>query len=180
MEITELLRRAHQGDPDSLKAVIPLVYDELKSLASSQLRRERYPRAIETTVLVHEAFLRIAGSRLPECADRSHFFGIAARVMRQVLVDLARARQTKKRDAEMEVPLTQLPEIGMTEDRAFLALDDALTRLSLESPIKGRLIELHFFCGLTAEESSETVSLPVHTVRKELRLAKAWLYNELR
>jgi RNA polymerase sigma factor (TIGR02999 family) len=179
MEITELLRRAHEGDSESLKAVIPLVYEELKTLASSQLRREHFAKPVQTTVLVHEAFIRIAGSRLPECANRSHFFGIAARVMRQVLVDMARARQAEKRNAGLEVPLADLPDLGATQDSAFLALDEALNRLSIECPVKSRLIELHFFGGLTAQESADTLDLPVQTVRKELRLAKAWLSHEL-
>jgi RNA polymerase sigma factor (TIGR02999 family) len=179
MEITELLRRAHEGDSESLKAVIPLVYDELKILASSNLRREHGDRPMQTTVLVHEAFLRLVGSRLPECQNRSHFFGIAARVMRQVLVDLARSRQAEKRGPGLELSLAVLPELAVTKDSTFLALDDALNQLSLEAPLKSQLIELYFFCGLTAEESAATVNLPVHTVRKELRLAKAWLLHEL-
>jgi RNA polymerase sigma factor (TIGR02999 family) len=179
MEITDLVRRAHAGDSDALNAVIPLVYNELKSLASSHIRREHSPVSIQTTVLVHEAFLRLAGSRLPECEDRSHFFGIAARVMRQVLVDMARTRRATKRGPGLECPLADLPEMGAQRDDAFLALDDALNRLAAESPLKGRLVELHFFAGLTAEESAEAVSLPVHKIHRELRLAKAWLRHEL-
>jgi RNA polymerase sigma-70 factor, ECF subfamily len=179
MEITDLLHRAHNGDDGALKAVIPLVYDELKRLASSHLRRERFPGAVHTTVLVHEAFLRLSGSPLPECENRSHFFGIAARVMRQVLVDMARARRATKRGPGLEFPLAELPEMKAPKDDAFLALDDALNRLAEESPVKGRLIDLRFFAGLTAEESAEALSLPVHTVRRELRLAKAWLHREL-
>jgi RNA polymerase sigma-70 factor, ECF subfamily len=179
MEITDLLHRAHDGDSEALKAVIPLVYSELKSLASSHLRRERAPGSIQTTVLVHEAFLRLAGSRLPDCENRSHFFGLAARVMRQVLVDMARTRLAAKRGPGLEYPLAELPDVGATRDDAFLALDDALNRLAAESPLKGQVIELHFFAGLTAEESAEALSVPVHTVRRELRLAKAWLHNQL-
>lgn len=179
MEITDLLRRAHGGDAEALRTVIPLVYDELKRLASSHLRREHSPESLETTVLVHEAFLRLAGSRMPDCENRSHFFGIAARVMRQVLVDIARSRRAAKRGPGLEAPLADLPDLGPQQDDMFLALDEALNRLAIESPLKGQIIELYFFAGLTAEESGETLSLPVHTVRRELRLAKAWLHNEL-
>ena len=179
MEITDLLRRVHDGDSEALQTLIPLIYNELKSLASSHLRRERSPVSIQTTGLVHEAFLRLAGSPLPECENRSHFFGVAARVMRQVLVDMARARHAAKRGPGLEYPLAELPDMEAPRDEAFLALDDALNRLATESPLKGQLIELHFFAGLTAEESSQVLSLPVHTVRRELRLAKAWLHNEL-
>jgi RNA polymerase sigma-70 factor, ECF subfamily len=179
MEITDLLRRAHDGDAEALRTVIPLVYDELKSLASSHLRHEYSPESLETTGLVHEAFLRLAGSRIPDCENRSHFFGIAARVMRQVLVDSARSRHAAKRGQAVEPPLASLPDLGAPPDEMFLALDEALNRLAVESPLKGQLIELYFFAGLTAEESGEALSLPVHTVRRELRLAKAWLHNEL-
>lgn len=179
MEITDLLRRAHDGDSDALQAVIPLVYNELKSLASSHLRREYSPESVQTTVLVHEAFLRLAGSQLPDCENRSHFFGIAARVMRQVLVDMARTRRAAKRGPGLEYPLATLPDIGGPSDEDFLELHDALNRLGAESPLKGQLIELYFFAGLTAEESAEALSLPVQNVRRELRLAKAWLHNEL-
>jgi RNA polymerase sigma-70 factor, ECF subfamily len=179
MEITDLLRRAHDGDSEALETVIPLVYGELKSLASGRLRHERSPGAIQTTVLVHEAFLRLAGSRFPDCENRTHFFGIAARVMRQVLVDLARTRLAAKRGPGLEYSLAELPDMGAPQDGTFLALDDALDRLTAESPLKGQLIELRFFAGLTAEESAQALSLPVHTVRRELRLAKAWLQNEL-
>lgn len=179
MEITDLLRRAHDGDAEALRTVVPLVYDELKRLASSHLRREHSAESLETTVLVHEAFLRLAGSRIPDCENRSHFFGIAARVMRQVLVDSARSRHAAKRGQGVAAPLATLPDLGATSDDEFLALDEALERLAVESPLKGQLIELYFFAGLTAEESGEAVSLPAHTVRRELRLAKAWLRNEL-
>jgi RNA polymerase sigma factor (TIGR02999 family) len=179
MEITDLLRRAHNGDADALETLIPLVYDELKRLASKHLHREYAAESIQTTVLVHEAFLRLAGKPLPECENRVHFFSIAARVMRRVLVDLARARRAAKRGAGIEAPLAELPGLGAQRDDKFLALDEALERLAAQSPLKGRLIELHYFAGLSTEEAAETLSIPVYTVRRELRLARAWLHNEL-
>jgi len=126
---------------------------------------------------VHEAFLRMAGSPLPEFENRSHFYGIAARVMRQVLVDLARARQAAKRGRELEVTLSGL--VARPVGDSFLVLNDALDRLTQDHPLKGRLIELRFFGGLTAEESAAALSMSVHTVRRELRLALAWLRREL-
>ncbi len=184
MDITALLQKAHEGDGEALNAVIPVVYQELKKLASSQLRREHSDpgqsgQALQTTVLVHEAFLRIANARLPACENRSHFYGIAARVMRQVLVDMARARHAEKRGPGLEFAIAELPDLGTPHDSTFLALDEALTRLALESELKGRLIELRFFGGLTAEEIAETTNLPVHVVRKEIRLARAWLAHQL-
>lgn len=180
MEITDLLRRAHDGDSDALEALIPLVYDELKILASKHLQREFSKESIQTTVLVHEAFLRLAGRPLPDCENRVHFFSIAARVMRRVLVDMARARRAEKRDVGVESPLTELGDLGSAEGDQFLALDEALERLSAQDRLKGQLIELHYFAGLTTEEAAETLDMPVYTVRRELRLARAWLQNELR
>ncbi|MFL6466150.1 MAG: ECF-type sigma factor [Bryobacteraceae bacterium] len=119
MEITDLLRRAHNGDSDALKAVTPLIYDEMKNLASRHLRRERNAGALQTTVLVHEAFLRLAGSQLPQCENRSHFYGIAARVMRQVFVDMARVPQAGKRGPGLEYSLADFPDIGAPKDRVF-------------------------------------------------------------
>jgi RNA polymerase sigma factor (TIGR02999 family) len=179
MEITDLLRRAHDGDAGALETLIPLVYDELKTLASKHLHREYSADSIQTTVLVHEAFLRLAGRPLPECESRSHFYSIAARVMRRVLVDLARARRAVKRGSGIESPLADFPGLGAPQDDQFLALDEALERLAVQSPLKGRLIELHYFAGLSTEEAAETLSIPVYTVRRELRLARAWLHNEL-
>lgn len=183
-DITGLLHKAHEGDSDALNEVIPVVYEELKKLASSQLRREssaagRYGQALQTTVLVHEAFLRLSLSKLPDCENRSHFYGIAARIMRQVLVDTARARHAEKRGPGQECSFAELPEVGTPDDSAFLALDQALHKLATESALKAQLLELRFFCGLTAEETAEALSIPVHVVRRELRLARAWLVGQL-
>jgi len=179
MQITELLGRAYGGDAEALNKVVPMVYQELKQLAMGHLRRERTPVAIEATVLVHEAFLRMAGSPLPEFENRSHFYGIAAHVMRQVLVDLARARQAAKRGRELAVTLSGFEDVAAPAGDSFLVLNDALDRLTQDHPLKGRLIELRFFGGLTAEESAAALSMSVHTVRRELRLALAWLRREL-
>lgn len=179
MEITELLVRAHNGDSAALADLVPLVYDNLKALASRQLRREHGPVTVEPTLLLHEAFLRIAGSRLPRFESRSHFYGIAARVMRQVLVDMARSRRSAKRDRQLECPLADSFVSVAPDDQRFLCLNDALERLAKQSPIKGRLIELRFFAGLTAEESADILALSVHLVRREIRLALAWLQQDL-
>jgi RNA polymerase sigma factor (TIGR02999 family) len=179
MEITELLRRAHEGDDHAFEALIPLVYDELKALASKHLNREYSHESIQTTVLVHEAFLRLAGGRLPECENRSHFFSIAARVMRRVLVDMARSRHAVKRGGAGEFAFADFATLETPPDETFLALDEALDRLAAQSPIKGKLIELHYFAGLSTEEAAEALSLTVPAARRELRLARAWLQNEL-
>jgi RNA polymerase sigma factor (TIGR02999 family) len=179
MEITELLHRVRSGDRDALDAVVPLVYDELKKLASAHLRREGQPAPLETTALVHEAFLRLAGSRHPDYEDRSHFYGIASRLMRQVLVDLARARATEKRAGAQEVRLAELPDVGRQPDQSLLAMDEALERLGQTDALKVQLIEMRYFGGMTAEESAEALAMSVHVVRRELRVAQAWLRKEL-
>ncbi len=179
MEITEFLRRAHGGDQEALKAVVPLVYQELKQLARGHLRHERTPLDLGATGLVHEAFLRLAGSPLPEFENRAHFYGIAARVMRQVLIDLARSRQAHKRGEQLTVTLSGFMEAGTASGAEFLTLNDALDRLTQDQPLKGQLIELRFFAGLTAEESAAALQLPVHNVRRQIRLGLAWLRRDL-
>src|SRR5215831_6769964 len=154
MEITRLLQRLQNGERDALDLLIPLVYDELKKLARAHLRREVKSLSLETTALVHEAFLKLAGGRHPSYENRSHFYGVASRLMRQVLVDTARARSSEKRASGQEVALAELPELGSQPNRTLLAMNDALQRLEETDPLKGRLIDMRYFGGMTAEESS--------------------------
>jgi RNA polymerase sigma-70 factor (ECF subfamily) len=179
MQITELLQRVHAGDQQALHTVIPLVYDELKKLAAGHLRREGRVRPLETTALVHEAFLRLAGGQHPSYENRSHFYGIASRLMRQVLVDFARARATEKRSAMEEVQLAEIPDLGRKPDESLLVMDEALERLARTDPLKVQLIEMRYFGGMTAEESATVLSISVHVVRRELRMAQAWLHKEM-
>jgi RNA polymerase sigma-70 factor (ECF subfamily) len=178
MQITDLLQRVHDGDQQALDVIIPLVYEELKKLAAGHLRREGKARSLETTALVHEAFLRLARGRQPSYENRSHFFGIASRLMRQVLVDLARARTADKRSG-VEIQLADLPDIGRDPDESIRMMDDALERLARTDPVKVRLIEMRYFGGMTAEESATVLSMSVHVVRRELRLGQAWLRREM-
>jgi len=179
VEITDLLHRAHNGDSDALNSVVPLVYNELRRLAANYLRREQGPLTIQATALVHEAYLRIAGSPVPAYENRSHFYGIAARVMRQVLVDMARARSAEKRGPGLEITVADLDILGAPGNDDFLTLNDALDRLASINARKAHLIELRFFGGMTAEESAAALEIPVHIVRRELRVAQAWLRREL-
>jgi RNA polymerase sigma factor (TIGR02999 family) len=179
MQITELLQRVHAGDQQALDVVIPLVYQELKKLAAGHLRREGQARGLDTTALVHEAFLRLARGRHPSYENRSHFYGIASRLMRQVLVDLARARNTEKRSAMEEVQLADIPDMGSHPNEALLIMDEALGRLARTDPLKVHLLEMRYFGGMTAEESATVLSISVHVVRRELRLAQAWLHKEM-
>jgi RNA polymerase sigma-70 factor (ECF subfamily) len=178
MEITVLLHRLQAGDRTALDALIPMVYSELKKLAAGHLRNEAKAPAIDTTALVHEAFLRLAGGRHPSYENRSHFYGIASRLIRQILVEMARARAAAKRSGE-EVNLTEIPDLGRQPDHSILEMDEALDRLAQTDPLKVRLIEMRYFAGMTAEESAEALSISVHVVRRELRLAQAWLRREM-
>jgi len=179
MQITKMLKRLQAGDPDAMHHLIPLVYDDLKKLARAHLRREAGNGALQTTILVHEAFLKLVGSRQPPYENRGHFYGIASRIMRQVLVDSARARGAEKRGAGQEIALAELPDSQPQPNRSVLALDDALQELEKADALKGRLVEMRFFGGMTAEESSAALSIPVHMVRREIRLACAWLRREM-
>ncbi len=172
--ITALPHRARTGDSTALHHLLPLVYDELHRLAQSALRGDRPDHTLQPTALLHEAFLRIFGNSPPSFADRAHFLGIAARVMRQVLVDYARARRTQKRGGGLTVQL--LENSGSTTHPAnLLELDEALGKLGEEDPRLLTLIEMRFFAGMTAEETAEARSESVHTVRHDLRYAQARL-----
>ena len=179
MEITSLLTRLEGGDRDAMQHVIPLVYDELKKLAKSHLRREIGVVRFQTTALVHEAFLKMAGGRHPSYENRAHFFGIASRLMRQILVDAARAKATEKRDVSKEVALDDVLNWGPHPNRSLLALNDALRELERVDALKARIIEMRFFGGMTAEETATALSKPVHFIRRELRLSQAWLRKEM-
>ena len=178
-DLTQLLQRVQTGEPEALNALIPLVYSELKRLASAHLHRSGRVEPLQTTELVHEAFLRMADSRHPSYQNRSHFYGIASRLMRQILVDAARAKAAQKRDAGVEVALADIPDLGAQPHRALIAMDDALNELAQTDPRKVQLIEMRYFGGMTAEESAEHLSMSVDVIRRELRLAKAWLRKEL-
>ena len=179
MQITKLLQGLQTGEEDAMHVVIPLVYEELKKLARSHLRREIGAVRLETTDLVHEAFLKLAGGRHPSYENRAHFYGIASRLMRQVLVDSARARATEKRGGAQEVALEDVPDWGPQPNRSLLEMDEVLQRLEKTDPLKAQLIEMRYFGGMTAEECSIALSKPVHVVRRELRLAQAWLRKEM-
>ncbi|BDC51444.1 DNA-directed RNA polymerase sigma-70 factor [Bryobacterales bacterium F-183] len=180
MDVTTLLQRAHDGDRQGLDAAMPLIYDELKRLASSHLRREGDQSPMAATTLVHEAYLRLVHANHPAYQNRAHFYSIASRVMRQVLVDAARARLTGKRNGKPPMQLDELTEFGTANpDRVVLAVNDAVDQLSRISEVKATLIEMHYFGGMTADECAEAKQMSVHMVRKELRLAQAWLRAEM-
>lgn len=178
MQITRILRRLEAGDQSAMHDVIPLVYEELKKLAKAYLRREA-SAPFETTALVHEAFLRLAKGRHPSYENRAHFYGIVSRLMRQVLVETARSRATAKHDSARELTFAEVPDRATQADRSLLAIDAALRQLEKTDPRQGELIQMRYFGGMTAEESSMALSIPVQVVRSQLRLAEAWLRKEI-
>lgn len=164
--------------PD-LQDLAPLVYDELRRIAASYMRRERPGQTLQATALVHEAFLRLAGAGTP-WTDRRHFLGIAARSMRQILIERARARGAQKRWAALDrVPLTDSLVQGPAGDAMLPALDEALRRLEQLDPEQARIVELRYFVGLTAEEAAEVLGISPATLKRRWALARAWLFREL-
>lgn len=177
--VTQLLHDVRAGDRTAMDRLFPLVYGELRRLADSCLRRERPGHTLQRTALVHEAYLRLLGGSQPDYQDRAHFLGIAARIMRQILVDYARRRNAGKRSVAMQVPLLEASASSVERPASMIELDDALSDLEKHDERKARLIEMRFFGGLTAEESAAVLDLSVPVVRRELRLAQAWLEREL-
>jgi RNA polymerase sigma factor (TIGR02999 family) len=181
-DVTGLLRRWSEGDPQALETLIPLVYEELRRLAASYLRSERPGHTLQPTALVHEAYLRMLGQKNVLWQNRSHFFGIAAQMMRRILIDDARRRSAAKRDGgPLRVDLDVLENGEASVDRAteLLALDRALEQLEKLDPRQARIVELRFYGGLTVEETAEVAGISTATVKREFRIARAWLRQEL-
>ncbi len=180
MDVTELLVAWGNGDEAALHALIPMVERELHRIAGRCLRGERVHRSVSATALVNEAFLRLVGIDRIQWQDRAHFFAMSARLMRRVLVDLARARCSAKRGGEViHVSLDDAPEVGMARAADVLRLDEALQALAAIDERKCRVVELRFFAGLTEEEAAEALSVSSKTIMRDWLFAKAWLQREL-
>ena len=178
--ITALLQRFAGGDKTAFDRLMPLVYLELQRLAGGYLRNERYGHTLQPTALVHEAYARLLKQEQPDYRSRSHFMGVAAIVMRQILIDHARTRNAGKRGGGIaKFSITRATEIPVGRPSILIAVDDALVALARKDALKARLIELRFFGGLTAEESAEALGMHVGEVRNHLRIAQAWLQREL-
>jgi RNA polymerase sigma factor (TIGR02999 family) len=175
-EVTALLLAWSAGDQAALERLMPLVYDELRRLARSYMRQERAGHTLETTALIHEAYLRLIDAKEVRLENRTHFFAVAARLMRQILVDFARARGYQKRGGDArQVSLDEALVIGQPRDEDLLALDEALSALANTDERKSRVVELRFFGGLTEAETAEALQVSPETVRRDWRLAKSWL-----
>jgi RNA polymerase sigma factor (TIGR02999 family) len=180
-DVTVLLLDWSQGDKSALDRLTPLVYDELKRLAKRYLRRERTDHTLQSTALANEAFLRLVDQSQVQWQNRAHFFGVAAQMIRRILVDYARARRTDKRGGGVtQLSLDQA--IGIPEKRGveLIALDEALDELTRLDSKQGRIVELRFFVGLSVEETAEVMAVSATTVKREWTSAKAWLFRELR
>jgi len=179
-DVTALLRQWSDGRQDALDRLLPEIYAELRKLASSYLRRERSDHTWQATALVNEAFLRLVDQRAVQWENRAHFFGIAAQMMRRILVDHARAHGAAKRgDGQAPLALDEALVAAPSSNVDVLALDEGLTRLAALDPQQARVVELRFFGGLTMEETAVALRISPATVGREWALAKAWLYAEL-
>ena len=176
--VTELLAAWRAGDRGAAGRLMPLVYDELRRIARGRLAGQ--DQTLQTTALVHEAYLKLAGHSRLDVLDRHHFFALAARAMRQLVVDHARRRTAQKRGGEVRMVALDDMQIPV-DDRAdeMLALDEALERLSALDETLGRIVELRFFAGLSVEETAQALDCSARTVKRDWRKARAFLYNEL-
>jgi RNA polymerase sigma factor (TIGR02999 family) len=185
--VTALLARARQGDASAVRALFPLVYDQLKKLARGQ-RRRREEETLNTTALVHEVFLRMAGQEELDLRDRDHFFAVASMAMRQILIDHARRRLAEKRGGgrviasfeEVEAALGAGADFDETRAEALVAVHEALERLARHSKRQSQVVECRFFGGMSIEECARALDISVATVKRDWAMAQAWLYRDLK
>jgi RNA polymerase sigma factor (TIGR02999 family) len=179
-QVSELLATWNKGDAEAREALMPLVYNELRKLAASHLRRERSDHTLQPTALVHELYLRLAEQKNVRWQDKKHFFGVTTQLMRRILVDHARSHIADKRGSG--IPKASLNEaIAMSRERPaeLLALDESLTQLASADPQQGRIVELRIFAGLTIEQTAQVLGISPATVKRDWNLAKAWLLREI-
>lgn len=179
-QVTQLLVEWGNGSKAALDALTPIIYDELRKLARSYLSRERAGLTIQPTALVNEAYIRLVAQDLPDWESRSHFFGVAAQLMRQILVDHARKHRSQKRGGgAAKVPLNEAVSFAPDRGAGIVALDDALNELAKFDERKSKVIELRFFGGLSIEETAQALGISIATVGREQRMAEAWLHKAM-
>ena len=179
--VTALLSEMTEGNASAAEKLVPIVYEELKRLARRYMRRERADHTLQTTALVHEAYLRLVGQEAVRWQGRSHFFGVAAQMMRRILTDHARRNLRLKRGGTKEVlPLDEALVFSPEHSEELVKLDEALDRLAQLDARQGRVVELRFFAGLSVEEAAESLGVSPKTVKRDWAVAKAWLHAELR
>lgn len=180
-DATEILQRWSAGDPDAPARLMPLVYEELRRLARQYLQQERSGHTLQPTALVHEAYLRLVDQSRVQWRSRAQFFGVAAQLMRRILLDHARAHLAAKRGGQAEhISLDELEISPQTRAADLLALDDALHALAAVDARKSRIVELRFFGGLSIDETAEAIGINSATVRRDWTFAKAWLHREIK
>ncbi|MEE8524147.1 MAG: sigma-70 family RNA polymerase sigma factor [Thermoanaerobaculia bacterium] len=179
-EVTQLLEAWQDGNDAALDQLLPLVYEELRRLASRYLKKERHGHTLQPTALVHEAYVRLLGQKRAKFENRSHFFAVASKAMRRVLVDHARRYQAGKRiSVQDKVPLGEAAELATRPDAEILAVHKALERLSEIHPRQGQLVELRYFGGLTNVEAAEFFGISRATVERDWKVARIWLHRRL-
>lgn len=180
-EVSQLLVAWGQGDQEARDKLLPLVYDELRRVASRHLRRERPDHTLQTTALVHEAYLKLVDQQHAHWQNRAQFFAIAAQLMRRILVDYARERRAAKRGGDyLKLSLDEAAALFAEKSADLLALDEALDRLAQLDPQQSRVVELRVFGGLSVEETAAALGLSPRTVKREWSMARAWLQQQLK
>jgi RNA polymerase sigma factor (TIGR02999 family) len=178
--VTQLLNRWSNGDEQALRDLAPIVYEELRRLAHYYLRSERPEHTLESAALVHEVYLRLIGGQPVELQNRDHFFAVASRLMRQILVDYARSRKAAKRDGGCRVSLSNAMDIPITNDEELVALDRALEELARIDERQARIVELKFFGGLSSSSVASVLDISRATVDREWAVARLWLHRHIR
>jgi RNA polymerase sigma factor (TIGR02999 family) len=180
-DVTEMLRDWSQGDSEAFNKLIPAVYGELRRQAARYLRRERADHTLQTTALIHEAYLRLIDQRSVQWQNRAHFYGIAAQLMRRILVDHARRHHAAKRGGfAIKLQLDEAMTVSAQRDVEIVQLDESLNRLAAIDPRKSRIVELRYFSGLSVDETAEVLRVSPATVKHDWSMAKAWLRREMR
>jgi RNA polymerase sigma factor (TIGR02999 family) len=179
-DVTGLLLDWSNGEEAAKSHLLEVVYGELRRLARARLRRERADHTLSPTALVHEAYVRLIDQQRVQWQGRAHFFAVAARIMRRILIDHARAHRAAKRGADIRIPAARAEGVALPRDLDVLALDEALDRLAALDRRQSELVELRFFGGLNVEETAEVLAVSPVTVKRDWALARAWLYRELR
>jgi RNA polymerase sigma factor (TIGR02999 family) len=178
--VTQLLLGWGKGDKEALDQLVPIVYEELRRQAARYLRRERVGHTLQTTALIHEAYLRLVDQKNVQWENRAQFFGIAAQLMRRILVDHARTKKRAKRGgSDIRVSLGEANALARVQDLDVVALNEALERLEQIDEQQSKIVELRFFSGLTVEETAEVLNISPATVKRDWSMAKAWLHREI-
>lgn len=180
-DVTSLLQKLADGDPEAAARLIPLVYAELRRLALGRLRHERPNHTLQATALVHEAYMKLAGQKNAKWQNRAQFYAVASQMMRRILVDYARAQQRMRRGGKQQkVSLHDVLLVSRDRTEELLAVHESLSKLEKLDARQARIVELRYFGGLTIEETAELVGTSMKTVLRELNVAKAWLYKDLK